>query len=157
MYKGLREKLIEITAGSLLTGSDEEDTELATQIVDDLFHYLFSLGTDEKLKDEMEYFRLGLMGCACLSDEQKAQIEKSVNNVVALVNLSKLQAVSKIKEESEARLQIIIALTEKCEELQKAVEEAKKEERIATGIELDNWIKEETSPYRKIAQTQHAI
>jgi len=101
-YEGLREKLIELTENSLLCETKERDTELATQIVGDLLHYLSSL-SDEKLGEEIKNILGNNITPHSIRGDRwvfrVASLDIIRDEMLALCALSRLEAVKKAKQE----------------------------------------------------------
>jgi len=84
-----------------------------------------------------------------LCDEQRTLTGQSIAQTASNAMLEYLTSV-KGKEVSEAYTKAAKAVT-------KQVAEAVEKERIDIGVTLEHWMSEESSPYRRIAQAEHAI
>jgi hypothetical protein len=133
-----REILIEITENSLLCETKERDTELATQIVDDILHALQV--TDEKLVEEISNI---IFRNKWFYSNNLEHAKILVSEFAPLINLSKLEEVKEAEKRGYDRhvaqmFSIEDAQSKKIIQLEVAVEEARKES-YKSGI---NYIKE---------------
>jgi len=62
-----------------------------------------------------------------------------------------------LKEELRIGNILTAKLTDKCRELEAKIAEAVREALVKTGVALEEWMGDETAPYRRIAQVEHAI